>query len=248
MDPKDKEFFQYILITSAVIGILVIYFLVTIIRQQRRNARLQRERVYTEITTLETERKRIANDLHDEVGPMLAVVRMNINNFSAIAPQDAAQVQKTTIHVDSLIKRLREISADLLPTVLVRQGLVKALKMYVEDVNDNGGLQIECMAKADLEMPKAFEVVLYRICLEIIHNTLKHSQAQKMQLEMRNENQKLLILSQDNGRGFEINKIAGNKAGLGLQSIASRTQMMGGECTFESQIGKGTKIVIEIPL
>ena len=78
MDAKETSFYTAILIVCAVVGVIIIYFIVSIIRQQRRSVRLYKQSLLTEITTLEKERSRMASDLHDEVGPMLSAIKLRI--------------------------------------------------------------------------------------------------------------------------------------------------------------------------
>jgi signal transduction histidine kinase len=97
------------------LGVVLIYFIVTIVRHQRRNIRLYKSKILAEITTLEKERARIASDLHDELGPILSAVKFKINSLDIHNDEDQNLLDKSNKNIDEIIRRMREISNDLLP-------------------------------------------------------------------------------------------------------------------------------------
>ena len=109
MDAQETGFYTAILIVCGVVGVIIIYFIASIIRQQRRTVRLYKQSLLTEITTLEKERSRMASDLHDEVGPMLSAIKLRIASFD-INEEDEEYLEKTNQQIDIVIKRMREIS------------------------------------------------------------------------------------------------------------------------------------------
>src|SRR5690349_24197323 len=115
MGPHEKEFYQSLLIVVAVVGIILLYFIITIIRYQRRSLRLHKEKIQAEIDTLEKERRRIASDLHDELGALLAAVKLQINSLDTNEPGDQQVIQSSSQHIDTIIGKLREISNNLMP-------------------------------------------------------------------------------------------------------------------------------------
>src|SRR5215467_3599871 len=150
MDPKEQEFYQRLQIIVAIVGIILLYFVVTIIRYQRRSLRLHKERIQAEIDTLENERKRIASDLHDEVGSLLSAVKLQINNLDIEDTANQALVQKSSTHIDSIIQKLREISNNLMPNTLVRKGLRKAIEEFAESSQQTYGLQVKFICEQEL--------------------------------------------------------------------------------------------------
>jgi signal transduction histidine kinase len=97
MDPREKELYNSILIVVAVIAAILVYFIISIIRQQRRYRIITQEKIKAEITTLENERKRIAADLHDEVGPLLSAVKLQINNIEGVGEEDNELVKSRVL-------------------------------------------------------------------------------------------------------------------------------------------------------
>jgi signal transduction histidine kinase len=137
METKEINIYQSILMAAAIIGGIIIYFIISMIRQQRKQLALQRENVINEINTLEKERGRMASDLHDELGPRLAGIKMKINSFELSDAEDIIQVKKTTDNIDEVMKRIREIAFDLMPTSLLKQGFVPAVKQFIEYLDND---------------------------------------------------------------------------------------------------------------
>ena len=170
MDAKETTFYTSVLIICAVLGIIITYFIISIIRQHRRSLQLHKQSIYMEITTLEKERARMAADLHDEVGPILSAVKLRLNSLDIHNEADAQEVETTNQQIDQLLKRMREISFDLMPTSLIRKGLPAALNEFIEYCNKSNELNIRFQYE-EVELSQQQAINLYRIIQEIIHNT-----------------------------------------------------------------------------
>lgn len=246
MDAKEASFYTAILIVCAVVGVIIIYFIVSIIRQQRRAVKLYKQNLLTEITTLEKERSRMASDLHDEVGPMLSAIKLRIAILD-VNEEDEEELEKTNEQIDKVIKRMREISFDLMPTSLTRKGFASALNEFIEYCSKRSVLKIDFkFGEIQLTQPQAIN--LYRIAQEIIHNTVKHAEADELLIELRQEKDKIIFATRDNGVGFNYDEKSDEARGLGLQNLLRRTEIIGGKMFFESQKGKGTTYIFEIPI
>src|SRR5580692_5652864 len=101
MDTNETKIYTAILIAAAILGIILVFFIITIIRHQRSNLILQKEKIQAEINTLENERKRIASDLHDDLGPLLSAVKLQINNVDLGNREDQEMIEKASMHIDS---------------------------------------------------------------------------------------------------------------------------------------------------
>jgi two-component system, NarL family, sensor kinase len=246
MDEKEARFYTAILIVCAVVGVIITYFIVSIIRQQRRTVRLYKQSLLTEITTLEKERSRMASDLHDEVGPLLSAIKLRIGSLDIHGEEDEEEVRKTETQIDTLIKRMREISFDLMPTSLTRKGLAAALNEFIEYCSKSNVLKIS-FKYVDIQLTQAQSINLYRIVQEIIHNTIKHAEALELLIELKKEKNKIVLATKDNGKGFDYDEKSGEAKGLGLQNLLRRTEIIGGKMFFESKKGKGTTYIFEIP-
>jgi signal transduction histidine kinase len=248
MDPREKELYNSILIVVAVIAAIMVYFIISIIRQQRRYRRLTQQKIKAEITTLENERRRIAADLHDEVGPLLSAVKLQINNIDGAGKEEQAIIEKSSIYIDDVIRKMREISNDLLPNILVRKGLVAAVQDFIGKLRSASDIVIDFQHNEPMRFETATEVNMYRIVQEIIHNAVKHSRARHLKIQLQMTDKLLRLATEDDGVGFDLDEIRKTKGGLGLLNLQSRTDVMSGEFSCETDKGKGTKYLFEIPL
>lgn len=244
----ETKILNITILLSIIIGTIIIYFFVSIIRYHRRYMKLQRERIFAEITIRETERKRIANDLHDSLGPLLSAVKLNIGNIDIPHPEDREVLEKTGKYLDEIIGSMRRISYDLLPNTLERQGLVEAIREFVGQINLQKTINIQLYVVKDMRVPKEKEIHIFRMIQEIVHNTLKHAKAKNLQIGMSEEAGHLLFLTKDDGMGFDWEKELGLSHGLGLKSLESRCEIMNGILSLESKPGAGTNYFIKIPV
>ncbi len=247
MDAQQTKIYTAILIVAFVIGSILIYFIISLIQQQRKNSRLFKEKIGAEITTLENERSRVAADLHDELGPLLFAVKFKLSGLDA-APEDLDAVEQAVTYVDDMIQRIRDISNDLMPGTLVRKGVLYAIEEYIDGISKNEDLKINFIHTGIPELDKAKSINIYRLILEIIHNTLKHAKASLLNIEFRREANKLILTTKDNGKGFDHEMMKYKGTGLGLRSMLNRAEVMEGDMFVESKPGQGTKYTIEIPL
>ncbi|PWT96029.1 MAG: sensor histidine kinase [Bacteroidetes bacterium] len=248
MSPQEKDLYKFILIIAVVLGIIIAYFIFSIIRQQRRTLSLNQEKILAEITTLENERRRIASDLHDEIGPLLSAVKLQINSVESEDSNDKMLIDKSSSQIDEIISKMREISNNLMPNTLVRKGLVSALEEFTGTLNKTNQLRINFSADPEVKLSKEKEVNIYRMVQEIIHNTIKHAKATELNIRLQTKDNDLILITEDNGIGFNFDTRLKENSGLGLRNLSSRTEIMGGTHHFYSQPGKGTKYVFELPL
>jgi signal transduction histidine kinase len=247
MDAQQTSIFSAVLIACIVLAVIITYFIISIIRHQRRNQELYKSKIQAEINTLEKERSRIASDLHDELGPILSTVKLRINCIDIISDEDQLQLNKANKHIDDIIQRMREISNDLMPTTLLRKGLIVALNEFIGNISKPGGLRIKFTYERVPELASDRAIHLYRILQEIIHNTIKHAGATELTIGLSFENGQVMITTQDNGTGFDYNRAIKENTGFGLRNLLSRAEIMGGAMYIESAAGQGTQYIFEIP-
>jgi len=246
--------------------ILVIFIIILVLLAQKRllkqqsemqeiEAAYQRELLQASIEVQEKERRRIAKDLHDDVGAMLSTIKLGLNQIGwKVRNLEGVKegVKETKGLLDDTIQTIRRISKALLPATLEEFGLEEALKELCEKM-DGASEEIDVMFHNEgeitrLEIPK--ELALFRVTQEALNNALKHAEATLLEvvLEIRGEDLDLLI--EDDGKGFDMvqmNAEQGSKKGLGLRNMESRVSLYGGKVTFDSAPGKGTRIKINMP-
>ncbi|WP_109698924.1 sensor histidine kinase [Chitinophaga deserti] len=243
---EDRIFYITVFLSS-LLAVIIAFFITSIIRYHRRYVRMQRERITAEVRLLENERKRIASDLHDSLGPLLSSVKLSISSVEVNDPRDQQVIQKSSRHIDEIITSMRQISYDLLPTALERKGLVEAIKEFIRHLGREEELEVRVYTMNPIEPHPEQDIHLFRIMQEIIHNTLKHANASRLDIGLRKDNDELLLLVQDNGQGFSVEKAREHSRGLGLKSLEARTDILGGTITIRSAVGEGTRYYIRVP-
>lgn len=233
-------------LASAVLGLVLGYFIYTLVRQHRAVTIWQQDRIRAEVETLEAERKRIAMNLHDDIGPKLSAIKLHINQIEPPDSFNKSLMEKSSTQIDEVIQHFRDVSFELLPNTLVRYGIAAATDELIDRL-PAGQLTIHFKAE-EILLNKSDEINLFRIIQEIIHNTIKHAKASVMEIKISNVPPDIILETADNGIGFIFNEKIKNANGIGLLSIQSRVEILKGRMTISTQPGKGTQYKIEIPL
>ena len=248
MPTEEANYYTAVTVAAILLGIIIIYFIITMIRHQRRNMHLYKAKINAEISTLENERKRIVADLHDELGPLLSAVKLRINQLDSEREDDKKIVEFANKHLGDIIIKIKEISYNLLPNTLARNGLIHAAEEYIDKINAVHPLKIRFNYDDDPGLSKEKEVNIYRIFQEVIHNTVKHARADKLEIEMKKQDNQLLLTMIDDGVGFNYEERSKNGSGLGLLNLQSRAEVLNARLLIESAKDKGTKYFFEIPI
>jgi signal transduction histidine kinase len=249
MDAREARIYIAVIITVVVLGIIIFYFAISIIRQHRRNSELQKANILAEISAMEKERARIAADLHDDLGPILAVIKFQVDNIDNVSGEEKMQLQKTSAQLDNLIERLREISYNLMPSALQRKGLVIAFDEFIariSPITDPLKISFDWEEKPAIDEEKSIHI--FRMLQEIVHNCIRHAEATTLKISFDQNNGKLAILCRDNGKGFDMQQVLKESRSIGLRSLKNRAELIGGFMKLESKKGKGTAFFFEIPL
>lgn len=248
MDAHETKIYLAVLITGFTLGLIIIYFGVSLYRHQRRNLALHRLNLLAEISTLEKERTRMAKDLHDDLGSFLTVTKFQVSSVMPSNEEDAVLLQKATANIDQALTRLREIAGDLMPGALARKGLVVALQELMDTVSQTCTLRIIFRHQLSETRLEDKGIHLYRVMQELLQNAIKHARATLINIELKEEEDQLYIFYTDNGAGFDYVKTAGNTSGFGLRSLKSRIEIMGGSLQAKSTPQAGTEYLMTIPL
>jgi signal transduction histidine kinase len=193
------------------------------------------------IDSQETDRKRIASELHDGVSQTLVVIR----NWAA-----GRRIGDIAEAASQALGEVRNVVHDLLPLHLERMGLVEAMRDAATRVGDASGIAITCrFDKVDNQLSTETALRLFRVAQEGLNNVVKHSGATTASLDVTLEPAHVRLTIQDNGKGFEPRDISPTSAGdgFGLVGMAERARMMGGDLTITSAPGRGTTIIIIVP-
>ena len=203
------------------------------------------------IDTEERERKRIAADLHDSIGQMLSAAKINLSALSSkihfTGEEQLKFYNRTQEIIDECCREVRTLSHQMMPNMLIQYGLVEAVRELAQKI-DSPRMNVNFHAHgAETGLDASTEIILYRIIQECVNNTLKHSEASLLDIQIISDEKEVGITIEENGRGFDVNAV--NRAGgLGLQNIINRVEYIKGQVNFDSTPGKGTHIYIEIPV
>jgi signal transduction histidine kinase len=202
------------------------------------------------IESQEAERKRIAGELHDDLGQRLLMIRNWAQVMLSKAPADAgARKTLTDISETALqsVEEVRRISHHLRPHLIDDLGLTQAINAMLNNVTDASGLRLACNVEPiDNLFSEADEINVYRIVQECLNNIVKHSGATEVSVTITKSLRAVIIAIEDNGRGFDV--LAQGATGLGLKDITERARILGGTQQIDSVPGRGTRITTQLPL
>jgi signal transduction histidine kinase/chemotaxis methyl-accepting protein methylase len=207
------------------------------------------------VMTQEDERRRIARELHDQLGQSVSALGMGLGMLANPAldaaqhQQYLARLQQITAQLDQDMKRL---AMELRPSVLDDLGLIEAIQHHVERWAEHTGIQAEFQAIApeDGRLPDDVESVIYRVVQEALTNVLKHAQASNVSVILEQRRDHILVIVEDDGHGFDLDALqqAPNlQQRLGLLGMRERVALVGGTATIETAMGAGTTLFVQLP-
>lgn len=205
----------------------------------------QDELLQNTILSQEKERRRVAQDLHDEVGAMLSVVKLNVGRLEKKSLESGIKdlAVETKNYLDEVITQVRRISRALLPPSLEKLGLYNAIQELGNWVNKSDSVSVECHLIGDqIRFDLEKELALFRIVQELLNNSLKYSEAEKISIIMKFSDKSLYVTYFDNGKGFDLE--GKSNTGLGLKNLESRTKLLNAKFKMKSMLGKGTSAII----
>ncbi|MGJ8760004.1 MAG: sensor histidine kinase [Polaribacter sp.] len=209
----------------------------------------QKEIIQSIIITQEEERKRIAQDLHDDISSKLNVINLNANLLKDgdLSPEEYLIVNNGILEAtDKTLESARKIAHNLLPPILEEFGLKDAIEELADSFNNSRKINIIYNIKYTKQhLNPQNELHLFRITQELINNSIRHGKAKKSTLNISHKDNNLIFSYTDNGIGFNSDKKE-NKKGLGMKNIESRVSLLNGRYSIGSEVGKGFNILIVI--
>jgi two-component system, NarL family, sensor kinase len=256
-----------ILIAMLAMFMMAVFLITFIIRYQKKQLAQEKnlreiEKEYqlrlleTALDSEESERKRIAQDLHDDIGTMLSLTKLSLNQLSKTIntrePQNEDTVKRVQTLLEETILHVRRITRELVPTTLKQFGLPTAIDEFIQKLDSNHGIKVHfnCIFENFPRQSQKVELTLYRIMQELVNNAIKHSQGNEIVVELRMEMGKMELQVTDNGRGFDAKSMKlSTRAGLGLHNIDSRLSIVNGSVSYHSSgASGGCRIKVQIPL
>lgn len=195
----------------------------------------------------EKERQRVANELHDDLGSLMATIKLHFDN-SKVSKKDPA-LQNAQKLLEEAYQKVRSMAHSKNSGVMSDQGLLPAIKKMAQVITDTNALEVvvEAFGMGD-RLENSLELNLFRMVQELVANTIKHAEASKVSIQLTQHEDNLNIIIEDNGKGFDRSKVDTSKTGMGLTTIEKRVEHLEGNFTVDSVLGNGTSILIDIPV
>jgi PAS domain S-box-containing protein len=199
----------------------------------------------------ETERRRLARELHDELGQVLTAISMNLQTIKGLCDSSIhPRFEESLAILDRAIQQVRDLSLELRPSVLDDLGLAAALRWYADRHAQRTGLTIHVSTDVPARLPTQIETACFRVVQEALTNVARHARARQAWVEVRGE-EELYLVVRDDGAGFDVRAAlqrAAQGVTFGLLGMQERVELLGGTLSFASRPGAGTRVEARVPL
>ena len=243
-----------ILMIIILIGSILFYFYIQNSRLTQRNKlnslrnKIQQNIINATLSGQETERKKIASFLHDNISALLSSAGLHLTVFSKKQMATNEEINKTILLLKEAHDKVRDLSHELIPSLLVRFGLFYALEDLCEkNSNSTISFEYESNIEKQTRYPEEFEIKIYFILTELVNNIIKHSEATIGKIILKQNEYGLTIQVFDNGKGFKTAQPHFFE-GFGINQIRARIHAMKGKLIIDSKLGMGTIITIQVPI
>ncbi len=222
--------------------------------QEQKVENLLKEQELTTIDAMiegqEKERLRIANDLHDDLGGLMANVKLHFNSLQEKNKERGNELfSKTNTLLDEAYEKIRAIAHAKNSGVIAKQGLLMAVYNMADKISTANKINIDVLDHGlDNRLENSLELTLFRIIQELTTNIIKHANASEATIHLTNHDDSFNIMVEDNGKGFKTDGITSKTNGMGLKSIDKRVTHLNGTLDIESLPGNGTTVIIDIPI
>src|SRR6476661_2348355 len=256
---RNTQLLAVAVVASLLLGLAYLLYNRHRLRQrvelEQERQRLERQRASAVLEAEETERRRIGADLHDGIGQLLSVVKINVNALheelgAQLEADQARRFDDALGLVDESVRELRSISHNLMPNALIKRGLASAVRDFLSKISPDDRLKVQ-LEVVGLDkggrLDPTVENVLFRVIQELVQNIVKHARATQITLQLIRSESELVVMVEDNGVGFDPAAL-GEDAGIGLRNIERRMAYLGGRADFDAAPGRGTTVTLEVPL
>lgn len=240
----------YIEINSKVIDYNNQKALLTLVRDITERKRLQQEIIQAIIQTEEKERSKMAEELHDGLGPLLSTLNIYANIIQETSDPKKRRMANDRIQntIKEAIICLKEISNNLSPHVLHNFGLTRAVKDFIASLRGMERFDFKIDSNLADRLEPKIEFSIYRAVVELINNSIKYSEASVISISILQDKNTLYVKYSDNGKGFEYDKVQRDGKSMGLHNISSRINSLNGKFNLKSQPGEGMSAHIQVSL
>ena len=242
---QKDQFIFFIVVIVVSFFILFLFFILLIILNAKKRKQKEIEALNAVIDMQEYERRRIAGDLHDQIGPMLSAIKLKINAIRQTMniPEIEKTVKETEVYMNTLIQDIRQVVRNLSPTNLESRGLIQTIEDFKEIIEKGNHVKFEFKHEGmEKRLAEKAEMNLYRIIAELINNSLKHSGCTLIKLLIKMYEKKTVIIYTDNGVNRYIGKL--DSPGMGIKNIESRVNSFKGYLDRDETFSQGAYYAI----
>lgn len=213
-----------------------------LLEKERMNIEFEQTLLKSKLEIQEHTFNEISREIHDNIGQVLSLVRINLNTLNA--PDDTEKIDLMDELMGKAITDLRSLSHSLDAGLIRNKGWIVAVTKLLNDLQKTGKYKTHIQQDEDLPaLGNDKPIILFRMIQEVINNVIRHAAADTIYLDAKKENGKLIIKIVDNGKGFDSSE---NTGGVGLQNLKNRSKMIGADLLIKSEAGKGTVVTISI--
>lgn len=240
----EDEIFYIVIIASFMFLFLSFFIVYIAIFQNKRKSIFKQQLLRTQLEIQEQTLKTISEEIHDNVGQVLSLAKLNLNTFES-NPQK--KLTDTKELISKAINDLRDLSRSMHGDRIAELGLQQSLADELQILQNSGEFETHLNISGEYyKLPPQKEMVLFRMVQEALNNAIKHAKAKNIRLLLQYRPDIFNLTIEDDGAGFDT-AITQNKNGIGLKSMQNRAQLIGATCTLHSSPDKGTSITIELP-
>ena len=260
MGPQNTEIYLFIItgiiILNAFLGFIV-YFIFMYRKKQKLNQlektqlmlEYQQNLLQTRLEIQEQTFKNISLEIHDNIGQILSLAKLNLSSIElsdpSVAPEKALSAKNL---VSKAIQDLRDLSRSLNTDYVSQMGLARAVEYSLDIIKKTSLYETEMTIEGAIKpFDSRRELILFRIVQEILNNIIKHAQASKIRIALKYGEDSFHLAVSDNGQGFDLNPINDNTSfGLGIRNMHARANLIGAEFQISSTIGAGSSVILTI--
>jgi signal transduction histidine kinase len=264
---QDSEQIKWALLVATLAMLMMAFFVISFVlfyqkrrfAEEKKLSEIEKDHsrllLDTALNSEETERRRIAQDLHDDIGTMLSLTKLSLNQLGKSIGENGEKddqiMKKTQSLVEETILHVRRITRELVPTTLERFGLAEAIDEFIHKLEEGNNLSIKFQPGAE-ELPRQgqkIELTIYRIMQELVNNAIKHANCTKIDISLEMNEEFIGLRVSDNGVGFDPEAIKlGPLAGLGLLGIESRLAIVNGTVQYSKTGNGGSTALALVPV
>lgn len=241
------------------LGVLMISFLILYRSRHRKLIRereqlklsYERELLKSQLEIQEQTFRHISQEIHDNIGQMLSLARLNISTMDPTQPTGMEQkISDSKKLVSQAIYDLRNLSHGLNTDYVADMGLARAIEHELEMIRKSSDQETVFQTEGDVyRLDKQREVIIYRIVQETLNNILKHAASRKIIIHLHYRPEEITLTITDNGKGFDLTPLDLDKSfGLGIKNMHNRARLMGARFQISSTLGEGTSVLVNVPV